>query len=49
VGLFLVLNGQRLNAGQPEAVLTMLSVSDGALREAGYADWIGHHVQPGDG
>ncbi len=46
VGLFLALNGYRLKAEQPEAVLTMLAVAAGTLGEAGFAEWIRQHVQP---
>jgi death-on-curing protein len=46
VGLFLALNGCRLQAPQAEAVLTMLAVASGTLDEAGFADWIRRHAQP---
>lgn len=46
VGLFLALNGMRLRAAQPDAVLTMLAVASGTLDEAGFADWIRRHAQP---
>ena len=46
VGLFLALNGYRLKAEQPEAVLTLLAVAAGTLGEAGFAAWIRQHVQP---
>jgi death-on-curing protein len=46
VGLFLALNGRRLRAAQPPAVLTMLAVASGGLGEAGFADWIRRHAQP---
>ena len=45
VGLFLALNGYRLEAEQPEAVLTMLAVASGTLDEAGFAEWIRQHAQ----
>jgi len=46
VGLFLALNGMRLRAAQPDAVLTMLAVASGTLDEDGFADWIRRHAQP---
>lgn len=46
VGLFLALNGRRLQASQADAVLTMLALASGALDEAGFADWIRRHAQP---
>jgi death on curing protein len=46
VGLFLALNGHRLNASQAEATLTMLAVAAGTLDEPAFADWIRQHVRP---
>jgi death-on-curing protein len=46
VGLFLALNGHRLKAAQPEAVLTMLAVASGTLDEVDFANWIRQHAQP---
>ncbi|WP_220636486.1 type II toxin-antitoxin system death-on-curing family toxin [Georgfuchsia toluolica] len=40
VGLFLRVNGYRLNASQAEATLTMLSLAAGELEEATFAAWI---------
>jgi len=40
VELFLVLNGRELTASDAEAVLAMLAVADGSMREAAFADWI---------
>jgi death-on-curing protein len=40
VGLFLLLNGYRLAAGQAEATVVMLDVAAGELDEAGFAAWI---------
>ena len=45
VGLFLMLNGQRLVATQADATLTMLSVAAGDIDEAACADWIRSHLQ----
>ena len=40
VGLFLYVNGYRLNAAQAEATVTMLSLAAGELGEAAFAAWI---------
>lgn len=40
VGLFLMLNGYRLAAGQAEATIAMLAVAAGDLDEAAFAAWI---------
>jgi death-on-curing protein len=40
VGLFLILNGYRLTAGQAEATAAMLEVAAGELDEATFAAWI---------
>lgn len=40
VELFLVLNGRELTASDADAVLAMLAVADGSMREAAFADWI---------
>lgn len=40
VGLFLGLNGFKLNASQVDATLTMLAVASGDLNEADFASWI---------
>ncbi|MEW6515235.1 MAG: type II toxin-antitoxin system death-on-curing family toxin [Pseudomonadota bacterium] len=40
VGLFLMLNGYRLTAGQAEATIAMLEVAAGELDEAAFASWI---------
>jgi len=46
VGLFLLANGQRLQATQVEATLTMLAVAAGELDEAGFAEWLRSHIRP---
>ena len=46
VGLFLLLNGQRLNATQVEATLTMLDVAAGQLKESAFAQWLREHMRP---
>ena len=43
VGLFLALNGYRLNATQADATLTMLAVAAGQMDEAALARWLRHH------
>lgn len=45
VGLFLAINGYRLQATQADATLTMLSVAAGDIDEAAFADWIRQHTQ----
>jgi len=45
VGLFLALNGYRLNAGQVEATQTMLAVAAGELDEPGLAAWLRNNTQ----
>ena len=44
VGLFLYLNGYRLNATQTDATLTMLAVASGDIDEAEFAAWIRSHA-----
>ena len=39
-GLFLYLNGYRLEATQAEATLTMLAVATGDITEAAFTDWL---------
>jgi death-on-curing protein len=46
VGLFLMLNGFRLQATQAEATLTMLDVAAGDIDEAAFGEWIRAHIQP---
>ena len=45
VGLFLALNGYRLDATQSDAALTMLAVAAGDIDETKFADWIRQHAQ----
>ncbi len=40
VGLFLALNGFRLNAAQADATLTVMSVASGDIDELAFARWI---------
>jgi death-on-curing protein len=44
VGLFLYLNGYRLEATQPEATITVLAVASGEITEAEFAGWIREHA-----
>ncbi len=44
VGLFLAVNGYRLQTTQLDATLTMLSVAAGEVDEATFADWIRQHI-----
>ena len=46
VELFLVLNGERLHAGDVDCVMTMLAVAAGELDEAGFAAWLREHLHP---
>ena len=46
VGLFLALNGWRLQATQTEATLTMLAVAAGELGEEAFAAWLRSHIVP---
>jgi death-on-curing protein len=43
-GLFLYLNGYRLEATQAEATLTMLAVATGDITEDAFADWLRLHA-----
>lgn len=40
IGLFLAINGYRLQAGQVDAIQTMFAVASGDLKEDGLAQWI---------
>jgi death-on-curing protein len=44
VGLFLALNGWRLNATQVEATLAIQAVAAGDLDEAAFAGWLRSHI-----
>jgi death-on-curing protein len=46
VGLFAMVNGQRLRATQADATLTMLAVASGRLDDAGFAQWLREHLEP---
>lgn len=46
IGLFLMVNGFRLNATQAEATLTIQDVAAGEIDEAALAQWIRTHIQP---
>ena len=45
-GLFLYLNGYRLNVSQAEATITMLAVASSEMTEDGYAAWLRAHASP---
>ncbi|MDO9450665.1 MAG: type II toxin-antitoxin system death-on-curing family toxin [Rugosibacter sp.] len=47
VGLFLAINGYRLNATQLEATQTMLHVAAGEIDEAAFAAWLRAHITAG--
>ncbi|MDI1245218.1 MAG: hypothetical protein PSV24_07440, partial [Rhodoferax sp.] len=44
VGLFLILNGWRLQCTQAEATFTMLAVASGEVSEDAFAAWLRAHV-----
>ena len=44
VGLFLYLNGVRLQATQTDATLTMLAVAAGDITEEAFAAWLREHA-----
>ena len=44
VGLFLYLNGMRLQASQTDATLTMLAVAAGDISEEAFAAWLRAHA-----
>ena len=44
VGLFLYLNGLRLQATQTDATLTMLAVAAGDISEEAFAAWLREHA-----
>ena len=46
IGLFLMLNGKRLVADQTEAILTMLGVARGEIKEQALAKWIAANIAP---
>jgi death-on-curing protein len=39
-GLFLLMNGWRLEAGQPETIAAMLALADGTWSEDDFAEWL---------
>ena len=45
VGLFLALQGHRLQASQSEATLTLLALAAGHLSEDEFAQWLRGHLQ----
>ncbi|ABM58211.1 type II toxin-antitoxin system death-on-curing family toxin [Verminephrobacter eiseniae] len=46
VGLFLYLNGSRLQADQADATLTMLAVAAGDIPEDAFASWLRAYLAP---
>ena len=46
VGMFLAVNGYRLQATQAAATLTMLDLAGGQMQEADFAHWIRSHLKP---
>ena len=45
VELFLALNGWKLGASDPDAVLAMLAAAAGKIDETGFAEWIRRHAR----
>ena len=45
-GLFLYLNGYRLNVSQAEATLTVLAIASSEMTEDEYATWLRNHASP---
>lgn len=45
IGLFLNMNGYRLEASPADATITMLAVASGEMSEAELADWIGRNMK----
>ena len=43
-GLFLYLNGYRLNASQADATITVFGLADGNISESELADWLRVHA-----
>lgn len=43
-GLFLYLNGYRLNASQADATITVLGLADGEITESEFAGWLRAHA-----
>ncbi|CAM3327129.1 type II toxin-antitoxin system death-on-curing family toxin [Polaromonas hydrogenivorans] len=43
-GLFLYLNGYRLNASQADATITMFAVASGEITESEFAAWLRRHA-----
>ena len=46
IGLFLSINGYRLNADQVDAIQTMIAVASGTIDEEALAMWIEGHSEP---
>ena len=46
IGLFLMLNGQRLSASQPETYDVIMRLAAGEVSEAALADWIRGAIRP---
>lgn len=46
VGMFLAVNGFRLQATQVDATLTVMDVAAGVMDEAAFAQWIREHILP---
>ena len=45
VGMFLAVNGYRLQATQADATLTVMDVAAGTMDESTFAQWVRDHIQ----
>ena len=43
--VFLLINGQELDAPEPEVVTLMLAVAEGTMSEKDLAKWVSEHVK----
>ena len=46
VGMFLAVNGFRLQASQADATLTVMDVAAGVMDQATFAQWLRDHIHP---
>ena len=46
IGLFLAMNGYRLQASQADATLTVMDVAAGVMEESDFAQWIRDNIRP---
>jgi len=46
MNMFLLINGQEIDAPEPEVIAVMLQVADGSLQEPGLVQWLQSVVVP---